>query len=166
MVRDEALFGNIPDDIRAGLKGADGPIVSLWGSGNPRREFLHVADLAAACILVMGMTEDHHQMVTKSGTGREEGVPAGDGEHLEISPESVSHLNIGVGSDVTIRELAEMVKNVVGYTGELQWDRSKPDGTPRKLLDVSRLKSIGWKPLITLEEGIRRTYQWYLEKSA
>ena len=166
MARDEALFGPIPDDIRAGLKGADGPIIRLWGSGKPRREFLHVADLAAACILVMGMAEDHYRMITESGIGREKGLPAGKDESRQMLAESVTHLNIGVGSDVTIRELAEIVKNVVGYTGELQWDRAKPDGTPRKLLDVSRLKSIGWNPLISLEEGIRRTYQWYLEKSA
>lgn len=162
---DAAIFGPIPDDIQTGLTADDGPLVRLWGSGKPRREFLHVEDLAAACILVMGMTEDQYEMATKGGVGPMGRAAEGGNEDRDQSAKNVSHLNIGVGSDVTIRELAEMVKKVVGYNGEWQWDRSKPDGTPRKLLDVTRLKSTGWQPLISLEEGIRRTYQWYVEKS-
>jgi GDP-L-fucose synthase len=164
--KDEALFGPIPDDIRSGLLGDDGPVVRLWGSGKPKREFLHVEDLAAACVLVMGMSENQYRVVS-SHNGRKDGRVAGDdGENQDVFVQGVSHLNIGVGEDVTIRELAELVKSVVGYTGELQWDLSKPDGTPQKLLDVTRLKSTGWEPVISLEEGIQRTYQWYNEISS
>ena len=160
---DETKFGTIPDDIRLGLMSNDGPVVRLWGSGKPKREFLHVEDLASACVLVMGMSEEHYKDVSKQQNSNA-GQAAGDGSEIQnVSVPSVSHLNIGVGTDVTIRELAEIVKSVVGFTGELQWDLSKPDGTPRKLLDVSRLKSTGWEPMVSLEEGIRRTYQWYTE---
>lgn len=109
------------------------PEVVVWGTGSPRREFLHVDDLADAAVYLMD---------TYSGS--------------EI-------VNIGVGEDLTIRELAEVIKDTVGYTGELVFDTSKPDGTPRKLLDVSRLTSLGWKARISLREGIQRTYAWYLE---
>jgi GDP-L-fucose synthase len=109
------------------------PAVTIWGTGAPRREFLHVDDLADACVFLMNKYDRD-----------------------EI-------LNIGVGEDLTIRELAELIKGVVGYSGGIEFDRSKPDGTPRKLLDVSRLRATGWRPKIGLEEGIRRTYAWYLE---
>ena len=165
IAQDEALFGTLPDDIRTGLKGPGGPLIRLWGSGTPRREFLHVEDLAAACILVLGITQDRYRKVSESSSDPDAGDPKGSDKKREMITASVPHLNVGVGSDVTIRELAEMVKDVVGYTGEIQWDRSKPDGTPRKLLDVSRIKSIGWDPGISLEEGIHRTYRWYLEKN-
>ncbi len=110
--------------------------VTLWGSGSPRREFLHVDDLAAACRLLV----DEY--------------------------ESEQIINIGTGEDVTIKELAELVQQVVGYEGQIQWDADKPDGTPRKLLDVSRLKSLGWQPKVPLEAGIRSAYQWFLEHSS
>lgn len=106
--------------------------VALWGSGTPRREFLHVDDLAAACL------------------------------HLLENYDDPAPINVGTGVDLTIRELAEIIAGIVGYTGDLDWDTSKPDGTPRKLLDVSRLQSLGWKPEITLQDGIRTTYSWYL----
>ena len=109
------------------------PFVTIWGTGMPRREFLHVDDLADACIFLMNKYDRD-----------------------EI-------LNIGVGEDLTIRELAELIKTVTGYAGGIQFDKSKPDGTPRKLLDVSRLRATGWRPRIGLEEGIRRTYAWFLE---
>jgi len=109
------------------------PHVTIWGTGSPRREFLHVDDLADACVFLMNKYDRD-----------------------EI-------LNIGVGEDLTIRELAELIKTVIGYAGGIQFDKSKPDGTPRKLLDVSRLRATGWRPRISLEEGIRRTYAWYLE---
>ncbi|MEG0162252.1 MAG: NAD-dependent epimerase/dehydratase family protein, partial [Aurantimicrobium sp.] len=109
------------------------PEVIIWGSGTPRREFLHVDDLASALVFLL--------------------------ENYD-SPETI---NVGVGEDVSIRELAELVASVVGYTGKLTQDTSKPDGTPRKLLDVSRLTSLGWKAQIGLEEGIRETYEWYLQ---
>jgi GDP-L-fucose synthase len=107
--------------------------VVLWGSGTPRREFLHVDDLAAASLFLL--------------------------EHYD-SPETI---NVGVGQDVTIRELAEIVADVVGFGGEVIQDTSKPDGTPRKLLDVSRINELGWKATIPLRTGIAATYQWFLE---
>ncbi len=109
------------------------PEVVIWGTGSPRREFLHVDDMADAAVRLMEIYDE---------------------------PEIV---NAGTGEDVTIRELAETVKGVVGYTGRLVFDTSKPDGTPRKLLDVSRLRALGWSPRIPLEEGIAGVYAWYLE---
>jgi GDP-L-fucose synthase len=110
--------------------------VEIWGSGTPRREFLHVDDLADAAVHLMKVHETD--------------VP----------------INVGTGSDVSILELAEIIKQVIGFKGEFEFDRSKPDGTPRKLLDVSRLIALGWKPRIGLKEGIRSTYQWYCAKIA
>ncbi|HEY3742825.1 MAG TPA: GDP-L-fucose synthase [Bryobacteraceae bacterium] len=104
----------------------------VWGSGTPLREFLHVDDMADACVFLMNHYDD---------------------------PEIV---NVGVGTDVTIRELAEIVKRVTGFEGDLKFDATKPDGTPRKLLDVSRLTGLGWSPRITLEDGIAGTYEWFL----
>ncbi len=109
------------------------PQVTLWGTGSAYREFLHVDDLAEACVFMM--------------------------ENYD-SPELV---NVGCGEDITIRDLANMVGRVVGYKGKIEWDSSKPDGTPRKLLDVSRLASLGWKAKMPLEQGLRATYQWWLE---
>jgi GDP-L-fucose synthase len=120
------------DDARR----TDAPEVVLWGSGTPRREFLHVDDLADACVHLLG--------------------------HYD-APEPI---NVGVGEDVTIRELAELVARVVGYKGAISNDLSKPDGTPRKLLDVSRLNALGWKPSIDLEDGVAATYAWYLEHAS
>lgn len=107
--------------------------VTLWGTGSPYREFLHVEDLADACIFLMNNY---------------------DGSEI---------VNIGTGKDNTIKNIAELVKRIVGYEGEIIWDLSKPDGTPRKLLDVTKLTSLGWKPNIEFEEGIRMTYEWYVE---
>jgi GDP-L-fucose synthase len=104
----------------------------VWGTGIPRREFLHVDDLASACLLLL--------------------------EHYD-SPEII---NIGCGEDVTIRELAELISDVVGFDGELVWDKTKPDGTPRKLLDITRMRALGWEPKISLRNGIARTYEWFL----
>jgi len=110
--------------------------VVIWGTGTPRREFLHCDDLAGAVV------------------------------HLMKTYESDELVNIGCGSDVTIRELAELVAGIVGFTGRLSFDTSKPDGTPRKLLDVGRLSALGWKPRITLEEGVRGTYDWFIAHQA
>jgi GDP-L-fucose synthase len=107
------------------------PEVVLWGTGSPRREFLHVDDLARAAVFLL--------------------------EHYD-EPEPI---NVGIGTDVTIRELAELIAATVGYEGDLAWDTTKPDGTPRKLLDVSRLSKLGWSPRIDLATGIRSTYDWY-----
>ncbi len=109
------------------------PSITLWGSGTPMREFLHVDDLATACV------------------------------HLMHTYNEGDIVNIGTGTDVTIKELAETIASVVGYQGILEWDTSKPDGTPRKLLDVSKLHSLGFNHSIELPEGIARTYQWYLQ---
>jgi len=115
---------------------AHGNPVALWGSGSPMREFLHVDDLAKAVVFAI-----------------ENKLP----EHL---------YNVGTGKDVTIRQLAELIQQTVGYTGTIQWDRTKPDGTPRKLMDVSKLNALGWESKIPLEEGIKETYTWYGEHIA
>lgn len=109
--------------------------VTLWGTGSPRREFLHVDDLADACLFLINNYNES-----------------------EI-------INIGAGEDITIKELAEIIKKVVSYEGEIIWDTSKPDGTPRKLLDVSKLKALGWKPKIGLDVGIKSAYEWYLSNT-
>jgi len=103
----------------------------VWGTGKPRREFLHVDDLASACLLLLEKYD---------------------------SPEII---NVGYGEDVSIRELAELICDVVGFNGELAWDTTKPDGTPRKLLDVTKLRELGWKPAITLRNGVASTYEWF-----
>jgi GDP-L-fucose synthase len=108
----------------------------VWGTGKPRREFLHADDLAAACLFLLEKYD---------------------------SPEIV---NVGWGEDISIRELAELICDVVGFKGKLAWDSTKPDGTPRKLLDVTKLRSLGWKPSIALREGIARTYDWFLKNTA
>ncbi|MBK1732629.1 GDP-L-fucose synthase [Thiococcus pfennigii] len=119
--------------------------VEVWGSGRPRREFLHVDDMAAACVHVMGLEPAAHQAHTDP---------------------RCSHLNVGTGEDVSIAELARTIGEVVGFEGEIRFDPSKPDGTPRKLLDVSRLRSLGWQAAIELREGLEQTYRWFLENRA
>jgi GDP-L-fucose synthase len=116
--------------------------VTIWGTGNARREFLHVDDMASGCIHVMALPDEVYAEQTET---------------------MLSHINIGTGEDVTIRELAETIQQVVGFGGELQFDTTKPDGTPKKLLDVTRLTELGWQAKISLEEGLKSTYQWYLD---
>ncbi|WP_045218427.1 GDP-L-fucose synthase family protein [Desulfonatronum thioautotrophicum] len=123
-------------------KVAGAPHVTLWGTGAPRREFLHVDDLARACVYLMDLPETEY-----AGLLKEDVAPL---------------LNIGSGEDQTIRELAEMVRETVGYQGDIVWDTGKPDGTPRKLLDVSRMRNLGWKPVLDLQEGLEMTYQDFL----
>ena len=120
----------------------DLPSVTVWGSGSPMREFLYVDDMAGACLHVMNLPKEVY------------------GEH--VLPMS-SHINVGTGKDCTIRELANTIARAVGYQGDILWDTSKPDGTPRKLLDVSLLKRLGWQYSVELDEGIERTYQWFLQ---
>jgi GDP-L-fucose synthase len=115
--------------------------VVAWGSGKPMREFLHVNDMAAASIHVMNLSND---------------------VYLANTQEMLSHINVGTGIDCTIRELVETVAKVTGFLGEIEFDSTKPDGAPRKLMDVSRLKSLGWEYSIGLEEGLSTTYQWFL----
>jgi GDP-L-fucose synthase len=108
----------------------------VWGSGKPRREFLHADDCGSACLFLLEKYD---------------------------SPEII---NVGCGEDISIRELAELICDIVGFEGELAWDRSRPDGTPRKLLDVTKLNNLGWRPAIPLREGIARTYDWFLKHNA
>ena len=108
------------------------PSVTLWGTGSPRREFLHSDDLGRACPFLLENYDD------------------------EVA------INVGVGEDIAIKDLAEMIQGIVDFQGEIVWDNTKPDGTPRKLLDVSRIAALGWKPETKLEDGIRSTYGWYL----
>ena len=110
------------------------PEVIIWGTGTPKREFLHVDDMADASVFLMNNYDD------------------------------AEFVNVGVGEDVTIKELAETVKEIVGYEGELKFDTSKPDGTPRKLLDVTKLNDAGWKAKIGLVDGVKSTYQWFFGK--
>ena len=113
-------------------KVAGAPAVTVWGTGTPRREFLHVDDLAQACLVLLQHYDTHET------------------------------INVGLGDDMPIRELAETVASVVGFEGTIEWDSSKPDGMPRKLLDTSRINELGWQPQITLRDGVASTYEWYL----
>ncbi len=119
--------------------------VVVWGSGRPMREFLHVDDMAAASVHVMNLPATTWQQ--------------------QVKP-MLSHLNVGTGRDCTIREMAETMARVTGFRGRLVWDASKPDGTPRKLMDVSRLAALGWQASIGLEEGLAGTYAWFREHAA
>jgi len=107
--------------------------VTLWGTGSPKREFLHADDLGRACAFLLEHYDD------------------------EVA------INVGVGEDIAIKDLAELIRAIVGFQGDIVWDRSKPDGTPRKLLDVSRMEAFGWKAKISLEDGIRATYEWFVK---
>jgi GDP-L-fucose synthase len=155
--RDVALFGPLPQDFQHDLairearshsRGQSGtiafehvgrtrPRIRLWGSGQPRREFLHVDDLAEGGLNLM----QHHS-----------------------ASEIGEFINIGSGQDLTIADLAGLIQDVVGFEGEVVWDSSMPDGTPRKLLDVSRMNSLGWQPHTSLQDGVRQTYQWYCQQ--
>jgi GDP-L-fucose synthase len=119
----------------------DKVVVELWGTGRPFREFLHVDDMAEACLFVMNHVDAD-----------------------EIYDKGITHLNIGTGKDISIHELAEQIKEIVGFKGRIEYDTEKPDGTPRKLLDVSRMHRLGWRPRIELKQGIKDTYQWFLRE--
>jgi len=112
------------------------PVVEVWGSGTPMREFLYVDDLAKACVFAMN--------------------------NIKVA----GLTNIGTGEDVTISELAKLIKKIIGYNGEIKFDATKPDGTPRKCMDVSKINSLGWRAQISLEEGIAKVYEWYLKNQA
>lgn len=118
--------------------------VVVWGTGEAMREFLYVDDMAKASLFVLELDKKTYQVNTKS---------------------MLSHINVGTGKDITIREVAETMKQVVEYKGELTFDTTKPDGTPRKLIDVSRLSNMGWKYSIDLEQGLKKTYKWYLNQN-
>lgn len=128
----------LPAFIRRFVEAAQNGIATetLWGTGSPKREFLHVDDLASAVV------------------------------HLGNTYDAKEHLNIGTGEDLTIKELAQLVAQLAGFTGEIAWDTTKPDGTPRKVLDVSKAKSLGWAPQISLRDGIASTITWYKDATA
>jgi GDP-L-fucose synthase len=140
IARDAARFGPIPADLQQSLgippHPPTPPRVLLWGTGAPRREFLHVDDMAAACI------------------------------HIGLRTDAIDPINIGVGADVTIRALAERIAAIVGYTGPIDYDPAKPDGAPRKLLDISRVAGLGWRARIDLTTGLQATYDWYRMEGA
>jgi len=153
---DEQKYGAIPEEVRQSIgyhisssenhsihAGSEISVL-LWGSGNPRRELLHVDDLAGACIYLSGLEEDVLKKI--------------------LDTNQAPLINIGCGKDLTIKEIASMVSEVIGYKGNMSWDLDKPDGTPQKLLDISQIKRLGWKPTIDLRDGIQNVYQWYLGK--
>ena len=118
------------------------PSVEIWGTGKPKREFLHVDDLADACIFLFENLDSK-----------------------KLYSLGISQINIGCGNDLSIFSLSRLIKKIVGYKGEIIFDKSKPDGTPRKLLDISRLYDLGWKSSIELEDGLNQTYNWYLKEN-
>ena len=149
--KDESVFGKIPDDIRNSIginpdfsfSATHSPKIIIWGTGTPYREFLHVDDLASACFFLMQSDDTLYEKFTHP---------------------MLSHINIGTGKDITISALADVIKKVVGFEGEIVYDPSQPDGTPKKLLDVSRINKMGWKADIRLKEGLIQTYKWYKDK--
>jgi len=141
---DEKIFGPVPPELKETKDPSGGAAVTIWGSGKPFREFLYVDDLADACVFLMNLEESVFAPLVAAGL-----VPL---------------VNIGFGKEITIKDLAELVQKIVGFEGKLLFDLSKPDGTPRKLLDVSRMKSLGWKPETGLSDGIRKTYEFYLNR--
>jgi len=162
--KDEALYGPIPDDFLANLISiskahgqessvpsgyslvpSDRAVVTLWGTGSPRREFLHVDDLADACLFLMALDQEILRSL--------------------LTANRLPLINIGWGKDISIKELAITIKDIVGFPGDVVFDTTKPDGTPRKLLDVTKMANLGWRATISLRDGIRRTYCWYLENS-
>ncbi|MCB1959199.1 MAG: GDP-L-fucose synthase [Rhodocyclaceae bacterium] len=151
--QDEATHGPIPEDLKQDLLAACTlnlvPAVRLWGTGTPKREFLYSDDMADACVFLMNLPDNKYEQLL---------WPAGD--PLESCTLNLAPLiNIGVGQDVTIRELAETVREVVGYTGDIVFDTTKPDGTPRKLMDVSRLHEMGWTAPTAFRHGLKVAYQ-------
>ena len=120
------------------------PEVVVWGTGSPRREFLHVDDMADACLSLMRLPDETYRELVR-----------------DLKP---CLINIGMGMDITIKELADLVKDIVGFAGKIVFDTDKPDGTPQKLLEVSRMDTLGWKAKISLQQGIESTYRWYIER--
>jgi GDP-L-fucose synthase len=135
-----ALMRRFHEGVQAGAE-----TVTIWGSGTPLREFLHVDDMAAACVFVMDLDAATYRAHTQP---------------------MLSHINVGIGVDCSIRELAETLARVTGFAGRLVFNASKPDGTPRKLLDVSRIAAMGWRANIPLEQGLSETYRWFVENQA
>ncbi len=158
--KDQDTFGSIPPEISDMLGITSScqdkrPVVQLWGSGRARREFLHVDDMASACIHVMNLSRDSYLQAL--------------GHPFELSESNVSaaelstpsFFNIGSGLDCTISEVAGMIREIVGFAGETRYNSEQPDGTPRKLLDTTRISGVGWRPSYGLKEGLKATYDWY-----
>ncbi|MGD9042634.1 MAG: GDP-L-fucose synthase [Desulfobacterales bacterium] len=176
--KDEAFFGPISAEFLDGLNAlaeaeARDPQptsgIHLWGSGRPKREFLHVDDLAAACFFLLNLPDDAYDRIRtiapeQQGQSALERPPASPNNHPG-ERNRVPHINVGSGKDIRISELAAVIQEIVGYKGAVSWNTSMPDGTPRKLLDVSRLKQLGWQPKISLRDGIKETYAWYLAQN-
>ena len=153
--KDEQIYGKIPDDVKAAMGfgisssghitpiSGSRPTVQLWGSGNPRREFLHVDDLADVCIFLSKFKEEDLRQIFKS--------------------DDTPLFNVGCGEDRTIKEIALIISEVVGCQADVKWDQNKPDGTIQKLLDISHISRLGWKPSIDLIEGVHSVYGWYLK---
>ena len=176
--KDQALFGPISVDFLNRLKALpqtkapesqQSSAIRLWGSGHPKREFLHVDDLASACLFLCNLEDDAYAAACAVPLEQPD-----QPKHKALSASAnsdrkdrsrVSHINVGSGKDIHIAELAEVVQEVVDYEGAVSWNTSMPDGTPRKLLDISRLTQLGWKPRISLSQGIKSTYKWYLAQS-
>jgi len=125
-------------------KESKAPEVVVWGTGSPKREFLHVDDMADACVSLMALPDKKYRQLVH-----------------DLKP---CLINIGMGRDISIKELAELVKDIVGFAGKIVFDTSKPDGTPQKLLDVSRMDTLGWKARISLRQGVESTYRWYKDR--
>lgn len=161
ILEDEARFGPIPEDFKRTLLNKqrtsnniqEMPRVTLWGSGTPKREFLHADDLAEAIRFVMNMSDGQYEQICELES---------DGPTELRMP----HLNLGSGKDRTIKELAETIKHTIGFSGEINWDLSKPDGPQRKLLDSTRLFNAGWRPKIGLKDGISAAYEWYKSQTS
>jgi GDP-L-fucose synthase len=143
IIKDESIFGPIKDDFKKPLQAK--LQVKVWGTGKPYREFLHVDDLSDACLFLMKLEETAFASL--------------------ITANEVPLVNIGFGKDITIKDLSVLIKDAVGFEGSVIFDQSRPDGTPRKLLDISRIKALGWEPGISLPEGIRKTYAFYLAET-
>jgi len=158
IIRNEEIYGPIPQDVQKaiGYSSANrklqtansSPKVMLWGTGQVYREFLHVDDMASACIFTMNLDQS---VFTNSST-------------LTLHP-SPSFLNVGIGKDQTIAETASLIQEVVNFKGETTFDSSKPDGTPKKLLDTTRINTLGWHPRFNLREGLQNSYEWYLQSN-
>ena len=161
--KDAKVHGPIPEEIKEaiGYRQSDGnyvaPHVILWGTGSPYREFLYVEDLADACVYLMNLPDDQFDKCVLSEC--RDGLSGPDSKY------AMPLINIGCTKDQTIRDLAEIVADIVGFSGHVSWDATKPDGTPRKLLDASRMTALGWKPKVGLKDGIRMAYEAYLEKT-
>jgi GDP-L-fucose synthase len=176
--KDEALFGPIRAEFLDELKAlaptkapdSQSPsAIGLWGSGRPKREFLHVDDLASACFFLLNLPDDTYDAIRAAPSEQQDRL-AFEGSsaslhHGRSDQNRVSHINVGSGKDIHISELAAIIQEVVGFEGAVNWNISMPDGTPRKLLDTSRLKQLGWQPRIGLRKGIKKTYAWYLSQT-